>query len=42
MGIEALKEEILSNAKEQSNSLIAESRKEANKIMKEAEKKLRK
>ena len=38
MGLEAVKEEILSTAKEQANSLIAEARKEANRIMKEADK----
>jgi len=40
MGLETVKEEILSNAKEQSNSLIAEARKEANRITREAEKKM--
>ena len=40
MGLEAIKEEILSNAKEQANSSIAEARKEANRIMKEAERKI--
>ena len=40
MGLETVKEEILSNAKEQSNSLIAEARKEANRIMREAENKI--
>ena len=38
MGLEVVKEEIISSAKEQANSLLAEARKEANKIMKEAEK----
>jgi len=40
MGLETVKEEILSNAKEQSNSLIAEARKEANRITRETEKKM--
>lgn len=40
MGLETVKEEILSNAKEQSNSITAEARKEANRIMREAEKKI--
>lgn len=40
MGLEAVKEEIIRNAKEQSSSLIAEARKEANKVMKETEKKI--
>ena len=40
MGLESVKEEIIRNAKEQSNSLLAEARKEANKIMKEAEAKV--
>ena len=40
MGLEAVKEEIIRNAKEQSNSLTAEARKEANRVMKEAEKKI--
>ena len=40
MGLETVKEEILSNSKEQSNSIIAEARKEANRIMREAEKKI--
>jgi len=39
MGLEAVKEEILNSAKEQSASVIGEARKEANRIMKEAEKK---
>ena len=39
MGLETVKEEILNSAKEQSSSLIAESRAEANRITKEAEKK---
>ena len=37
MGLETVKEEILRSAKEQSNSLAAEARKEANRIMKESE-----
>ena len=40
MGLETVKEEILSNAKEQANSLIADARKEANRIIKETEKKI--
>jgi len=40
MGLEIVKEEILSNAKEQSNSIIAEARKEANRIVREAENKI--
>ena len=40
MGLEIVKEEILSSAKSQATALIAEARKEANKIMKEAEKKI--
>lgn len=40
MGLEEVKEDILSNAKEQANSIIAEARKEANRIMREAEKKV--
>ena len=40
MGLETVKEEILSNAKEQSNSIIAEARKEASRITREAEKKM--
>lgn len=40
MGLETVKEEILNSAKEQSNSLIAEARKEANRIMKETENKI--
>ena len=39
MGLEAVKDEILNSAKEQSSSLIAEARKEAGRIMREAEKK---
>jgi len=39
MGLEAVKDEILNSAKEHSNSLIAEARKEASRIMKDAEKK---
>ncbi len=37
MGLEAVKDEILANAKEQEEALIAEARKEALSIMKEAE-----
>ena len=40
MGLEAVKEEILGNAKEQANSLLAEGRKEANRLIKDAEKKI--
>ena len=40
MGLEAVKEEVISHAREQFNSLIAEGRKEAQKIMIEAEKKI--
>ncbi|MDP3765768.1 MAG: V-type ATP synthase subunit E family protein [Nanoarchaeota archaeon] len=40
MGLETVKEEILNSAKEQSNSLIAEARGEANRIMKESETKI--
>ena len=40
MGLETVKEEILNIAKEQSNSLIAEARKEAGRLMKEAERKI--
>lgn len=40
MGLETVKEEILNSAKEQSNSLIAEARKGANRITNEAEKKI--
>lgn len=37
MGLEAVKEEIIRSAKQQESALIAEARKEANRIMKEAE-----
>jgi len=40
MGLEAVKEEILNSAKEQANSMIAEARKEADRITKETEKKI--
>lgn len=40
MGLEAVKEEITRNAKQQESAMIAEARKEANKIMKEAEAKV--
>jgi len=40
MGLEAVKEEILNSAKEQANSLIAEARREANRISRETEKKI--
>lgn len=40
MGLEAVKEEIISSAKEQSNSVIAEARKEASRMMKDAEKRI--
>ncbi len=40
MGLEAVKEEIIRNAKQQESALIAEARKEANKIAKETEAKI--
>ena len=40
MGLESVKEEILNNAKEQAASLIAEARKDANAMQKEAEKRV--
>ena len=40
MGLEAVKEEIIRAAKEQESALIAEARKEASRIMREAEKKI--
>ena len=40
MGLEAVKEEIIRNAKDSSSIIIAEARREANKIIKEAEKKV--
>lgn len=40
MGLETVKEEIVRTAKEQETVLVAEARKEAGKIMKEAEKKV--
>jgi len=40
MGLEAVKEEIIRSAKQQESALIAEARKEANRIMKEAEAKI--
>ncbi len=40
MGLEAVKEEVLNSAKEQSNSIIADGRKEASRLMKDAEKKI--
>lgn len=40
MGLEAVKEEILGSAKGQATSLIAEARKEANRILREAERKI--
>ena len=40
MGLEAVKEEIIRNAKESSSALIAEARREANRITKDAEKKI--
>ena len=39
MGLETVREEILNSAKEKSNSMIAEARREANRITREAEKK---
>lgn len=40
MGLEAVKEEIIRSAKENSSALIAEARREANRISKEADKKI--
>ena len=40
MGLEAVKEEIIRNAKEQESALLAEARKEALRVMKEAESKI--
>ena len=40
MGLEAVKDEILNSAKEQSNSLIAEARKDASRIARETENKI--
>ena len=40
MGLETVKEEILSNAREQSNSITAEARREASRITREAERKM--
>ena len=40
MGLETVKEEILSNAREQSNSITAEARKEAGGITREAERRM--
>ena len=40
MGLETVKDEILNTAKEQSDSLIAEARREANRIIRETEKKI--
>lgn len=40
MGLEAVKEEIIRNAKESYSALIAEARKEANKITRDTEKKI--
>ena len=40
MGLESVKEEVIRNAKEQSSSMLAEARKEAGRIMKEAEAKV--
>ena len=40
MGLEAVKEEIIRSAKQQESAMIAEARKEANKIVKEAEAKV--
>lgn len=40
MGLEAVKEEIIGSAKEQSNSIIAEARKEANRQIRDAGKKI--
>ena len=41
MGLEAVKEDIIRSAKEQESALLAEARKEASKIMKDAESKIR-
>src|SRR3989344_4678109 len=41
MGLEAVREEIIKNAKGQESALIAEARKEASRIMKDAEAKVR-
>ena len=41
MGLEAVREEIIKNAKEQESALIAEARKEASRIIKDAEAKVR-
>ena len=40
MGLEAVKEEIIRNANEQESAILAEARKEANRILKEAEKRI--
>lgn len=40
MGLETVKEEILNSAKEQSSSMLSEARKEANRILRETEKKI--
>ena len=40
MGLETVKEEILSSSKEQANSLVAEARKESSRIMRETEKRI--
>lgn len=40
MGLEAVKEEIIRSAKEQEAAIIAEARKEANRLIREAEKKI--
>ena len=39
MGLELVKEEVIKNAKEQESAMIAEARKESNKLAKESEKK---
>ena len=39
MGLESVKEEVIKNAKEQESAMIAEARKESNKLAKESEKK---
>jgi len=40
MGLEEVKEEVIRNAKEQENSFVAEARKEASRIARDAEKKI--
>ena len=40
MGLEAVKEEIIRHAKEQETGLIAEARRESNRLLRETEKKI--